>query len=453
MTSFDHIYLLDLHGSSIKKEKCPDGSKDENVFDIQQGVAIGLFIKQKGLKKKTVHSDLWGLREEKYEWLLKHDFKSTKWNPLNPKSELYLFVPRDEAAFSQYEKYSKITEIFPCNNVGIVTARDEFVIDFDKNSLKRRIVALRDKKLPDEFISETYGLKDKAGWKLKQVREKLRQDDEWENSFSQILYRPFDIRWIFYNDLLIERSRKEVMRHMLRENLGLISARSNKSNEMNHFFVSNNIMETKCGESTTQSCIFPLYFYPDTEKKDLLSSLQAKKEPNIKPELFSTLTGAYGKKPSPEDIFYYIYAVFYSNTYRTKYAEFLKTDFPRVPFTGDYNLFLKMSEKGKALTDLHLMKSPALDKPTARLQGKGDFSVEKLKYDAEERRVHINPDQFFEGIEKEVWEYMVGGYQVLMKWLKDRKGRKLSLEEIQHYCRVATALSKTIEIQKEIGRI
>lgn len=213
-------------------------------------------------------------------------------------------------------------------------------------------------------------------------------------------------------------------------------------------------METKCGESTTQSCLFPLYLYPDGDKKDLFSATATKqKTSNISPDLLSKLSKAYGKKPTPKEIFYYIYAVLYSNAYRTKYAEFLKTDFPRVAFTKNHKTFLEMGKYGKELVDLHLLKSPDLDLPIVKFQGKGDNRAEKPRYNEKEQRVYINATQYFEGIEQEVWEYQIGGYQVLDKWLKDRKKRVLSLEDLQHYCRVATALKKTIEIQKTIDEI
>ena len=175
------------------------------------------------------------------------------------------------------------------------------------------------------------------------------------------------------------------------------------------------------------------------------------KKPNISPALIEQLTKNFKKASSPEQIFYYIYAVLYSNTYRTKYAEFLKTDFPRIPFTRDYKLFIRMGEHGKGLADLHLLKSPELDSPIAKLQGKGDYKVEKVKYEKE--CVYINDDQCFEGVKPEVWQYQVGGYQVCDKWLKDRKGRLLSLDEIKNYCKIVTALQKTIEIQKAIDHI
>ncbi len=462
MATFDEIHILDLHGNSLKKEKCPDGSKDENVFDIQQGVAIGLFIKSprtalSGRERgKVYHADLYGLREGKYAWLLKNDINTTEWKRVNPKSGFYLFVPRDERLFVVYERWPKITDIFPVNSVGIVTARDNLTIRWTKEEVWQTV--LNFSRLEPELARRAYDLgKDARDWKVEFAQKDLRESGVDKGRITPILYRPFDVRYTYYTGRsrgFLCMPRPEVMRHMMQDNLGLISARSNKSAKMNHFFCTNKIMETKCGESTTQSCIFPLYLYPSTEKKDLLSLVTGdEKTVNISPKIMEALTTAYGKQPSPEEIFHYIYAVLYSDTYRTKYAEFLKTDFPRAPFTGDYKLFRKMSVYGNWLVDLHLLKSHELDTPTARFQGRGDNRVEKPEYEAREKRVYINAEQYFEDVGKDAWEYMIGGYRVLEKWLKDRKGREMTTDDIRHYCRVATAVEKTIGIQKEIDGI
>ena len=209
----------------------------------------------------------------------------------------------------------------------------------------------------------------------------------------------------------------------------------------------------KCGESTIQSYVFPLYAYLSQEKNDLFHTGGEVKEPNIKPDIFKTFAKAYKKGVSPEQIFYYVYGTLYSKTYRTKYAEFLKIDFPRVPFTKDYKLFKQMSDYGNRLVDLHLLKSPDLNSPISRFQGKGENRVEKPRYDDKAENIYINKTQYFEGITQHVWTYQIGGYQVCVKWLKDRKGRTLSLDEIQIYCKIVTAIWKTIEIQKSIDKI
>ena len=467
MNSFNEIYLLDLHGNSLKKEKCPDGSKDENVFDIQQGVAIGLFIKKKGVKKecKVYHSEIWGLRETKYDLLLKNDMKTTKWKRISPKSEFYLFIPRDEKLLELYESYPKITDIFVVNSVGIVTARDNFVIDIDKETIKRRIRMFADEKMPDELIRQTFNLRDKSNWKLSVAREKLRKDANWQDSITQILYRPFDTQWIFYHNAVIERARKQVMQHMMKENLGLITRRQMLSGQpCNYVFVSNHVISDGVIRSDNKGSesLFPLYLYNEknnskewTPVSQMLlfepKNAYSTKKPNLSESFVAKLTKSFKKTPSPEQIFYYIYAVLYSNTYRTKYADFLKVDFPRIPFTKDYKLFIKMAEYGKRLVALHLLKSSELDIPIARFQGKGDNTVDKLRYEG--HRLFINKDQYFEGIESEIFEYQIGGYQVCEKWLKDRKERKLSLDDIKHYCNIVTTLKNTLAIQKSIDDI
>ncbi len=454
MNSFDHIYLLDLHGNSLKKEKCPDGSKDENVFDIQQGVAIGLFIKKKGLKKKVVHAERWGRRDQKYEWLLENDVNTTEWKPIKPKSEFYLFVPRDEATLDRYDLYPKVTEIFPLNGVGMTTARDEFVIDLDKSPLLNRIRLFKNSKYSDDELHAFSQINKKKGWSIRKAWNMLQDisDSELKEFILPVLYRPFDVRWIFYHDSVVWRTVKKVMQHMTGENLGLIIPRRVElSGGWQHALATNLLVEHVTISLKTTDYLLPLYLYHDTGKKDLFTAIESPyKTSNINPDLLSALSITYGKKPTPEEVFYYIYAVLYANTYRTRYAEFLKTDFPRVPFTKSLKLFLEMGKYGKALVELHLLKSAELDPPMARFQGKGDHRVEKPRYDEGEHRVHINTSQYFEGIEKEVWEYQIGGYQVLEKWMKDRKKRVLSLEEIQHYCRVATALKRTIAVQERI---
>jgi len=494
MQSFDEIYLLDLHGNSLKKEKCLDGSKDENVFDIQQGVTIGLFVKKQEKKDEQLHpmfqpspqigifdekpieekprkhkcnvyhSELWGIRADKYDWLQNNDIKTTMWKKIRPKSEFYLFIPRDEKLLKQYQAYSKITDIFPVNSVGIVTSRDNFVIDFGRNALKRRIMQFRDRRMPDELIGQTYDLKDKPNWNLKDARECIMKDDDWEQAITKILYRPFDEQWIFYHDAVIERSRKKVMQHMLKDNLGLITNRQVNS-EFRHALCSNMIINdcTVSLETKERSYLFPLYLYlqKDKPKKKFLGSImmlfeeQAEyrgKKPNLSQALVERLIEEFKKTPSAEEIFYYIYGVLYSNIYRTKYSEFLKIDFPRIPFTTNYKVFHKMAGLGEKLVGLHLMQSPDLDRPVAKLSD-GDNRIKKVKYDSKTKKLYINDAQHFESIPQDVWNYEIGGYQVCEKWLKDRKERILSLDEIKTYCRIVTSIQKTIQVQKKIDEL
>ncbi|HUT24828.1 MAG TPA: type ISP restriction/modification enzyme, partial [Sumerlaeia bacterium] len=463
MQTFDDIYVLDLHGNSLKKETCPDGSKDENVFDIRQGVAIAFFIKRGGQQKKDAvahHAEIWGLREQKYDWLSNRDIEATEWREIAPKSEFYLFVPRTDKGLDVYERWPHVPEIFVVNSTGIKTHRDHFVFDFDRKTLKRRIRQFRDRSLPDDFVRSALKLKDTRDWKMSERRKKIEEDVDWEDKILECLYRPFDIRWLFYHYHAIELGRQEVMRHMLAgENVALITARTNKSQIMDHFLCSTHIVETKCGESTVQSYTFPLYLYPSADRGDLFAHHQSsERQPNLNPKLVSTLAEAYRREPSPEDIFYYVYAVLYAPAYREKYAEFLRMDFPRVPFTADAGLFKKLAGLGARLTALHLLKSPELDPPSCRFDGEGDSRIAKgkkagLRYEPDEQRVYINPTQCFAPVPEAVWTYRVGGYQVCEKWLKDRRERRLEVDDIRAYCRIVTALKLTLDIQREINAL
>ena len=464
MQTFDEIHVLDLHGNSLKRETCPDGSKDENVFDIRQGVAISFFIKDgtnEGKPASVHHSELWGLRGDKYEWLLSHEAETTNWLEIHPKREFYLFVPRDEAALDRYNQFIPVTEIFPLHSVGIVTSRDRFVIDFDREALERRIRMFRDPSMPDQLVRQAFKLKDKRNWKMSRKRQTMQHEAEWEEKIVRCLYRPFDIRWLFYHPDVIERPREDVMQHMMGENVALVSPRRVElAGGWHHAFAAELPIEHVAVSLKTIDYVFPLYVYTDIspggKTKDLHE--EGPRTPNLAPDLLSSLNAAYGQEPSPDDVFHYIYAVLYAHTYREKYGQFLKTDFPRIPFAADFELFQSLAALGKRLVDLHLLKSPELDPPAARFQGEGDERVARTKsqgfrYESTEERVYINNTQFFEPIPPQLWQYRIGGYQVLEKWLKDRRERRLTLAEIKTYCRVVTAIQRTISLQEEIDAL
>jgi predicted helicase len=455
LQSFEQIYLLNLHGNSLKKERCPDGSEDKNVFDIRQGVAVGLFVKKPGIERKVCYAERWGLRDDKYRWLDSNDVGTTEWTEIHSESPFYLFVPRDEVLLGRYEAYPRLTEIFPLNGVGMTTARDSFVIDFDKPTLLNRIRLFKNSKYQDEELHQFSEIRKKKGWSIRKAWNMLQgiSDAELESYIFPVLYRPFDIRWIFYHDSVVWRTVKRVMRHMLAKNLGLITPRQFK--EEPGAFVTKEIIGHKTVSAFDINYLFPLYLYSETDDKSQYSrpgTLDERKS-NLEPSLVQALDRCFGRDVVPEEIFSYIYALLYAPTYRTRYAEFLRADFPRVPFTRKAELFTRVAHLGGRLVDLHLLKSPELDSPIARLQPTGANKVEKPRYSDNERRVYINETQHFEGVEPEVWAYQIGGYQVLEKWLKDRKSRTLSLEDITHYCHVVTALAKTIEIQREIDTL
>jgi len=451
MKTFDEIYILDLHGNSLKRETTPDGGKDENVFDIRQGVAIALFIKNKEKKESlTYQADLYGLRQEKYDWLDNNEFNENNYHEIKPASPWCFFIPRNTSHIQRYLKWKRIDEIFPINVTGIVTARDNFVIAFDKSEIKNRMLQFKNLTLPDEIVKDTYKLKDTRSWKLSLARNKLSEDKNWDTYYQKILYRPFDIRYIYYTEIMVDWGRPKYMRHMLEENIALITPRQYK--EEPGAFITQNIIGHKTVSAYDINYIFPLFIYPDEKNKNLFNHTQNEKEPNISPFVFEKLSKSFNRKPTPEEILYYIYGVFYSNIYRETYAEFLKIDFPRVPFTSDYDLFIEMGNFGKELTALHLLKSSELDSPIAKYQGSGDNDrIEKVTYKEDEQRIYINEEKYFEGVSPEVWNYHIGGYQVLHKYLKDRKDRMM--DDAPRYCRIVTALHKTIEIQKHIDNI
>jgi len=458
MKTFDEIYILDLHGNSLKKETTPSGGKDENVFDIRQGVAIALFIKNKKAKApKVFHLDKYGLREEKYDWLDQNEFIEKNYLEIKPASPWYFFIPRNTSHIQQYLEWKKINEIFNQSTVGFVSGRDSMTIAFDEHDIWTRINNFI--RLDVETARQSYDLgKDSRDWKVNYALEDLKNSGPSRELIKKVLYRPFDMRFTYYTGNsrgFYSSPQRSTMRHMLEENIGLTVGRQVKaSRDWRHCLISDSIIESSFISNKTSEItyILPLYLYPDKSKKDLFSQHQTEKVPNIPPALFDKLEAVYEQKPTPEEILYYIYGVFYSNIYRETYAEFLKIDFPRVPFTANYELFKKLGELGKELADLHLLKSPALDPPIAKYQGDGtNDRIDKISYKEDEQCIYINADKYFEGIAPQVWNYHIGGYQVLQKYLKDRKAR--NMDDAPRYCRIVTALSKTIEIQKKIDEI
>lgn len=449
MKSFDELYVLDLHGNSSKGETAPDGSKDENVFDIRQGVAIALFIKKKTSQPGIYHSDLWGLRERKYQWLTDNSFKTTPWEKLTPKTPFYLFIPRNTKSEKVYNKFTALPTIFPIHSIGIQTHRDDLVIDTDKEALKDRIRTLRNSSISDSIIRKNMKIEDTGSWNLEQARKKLQADDEWEARILPVAFRPFDNRWLFYQKDLVDRPRTEVMQHMARQNLGLNAMRQFAYNveTYNYALITDSITDSRIFISNKGAAyFFPLYLYH-------IAAKTVSKIPNLNSQLMETLETMYRFEVTPEQLLYYVYAVLYSDTYRKKYYDFLEIDFPRIPFTNDVVLFKKLAQKGETLVDLHLFRSAEPLISSVKFHGEGERVVQSPIYDEEQQRLYVNKLQYFSGMKKAVWEYQIGGYQVLYKWVKDRKGATLSLDEIKHYCTICRVLEKTRNVQNEIDEL
>lgn len=488
METFDDIYVLDLHGNSKKKERAPDGTKDENVFDIQQGVAIGIFIKREGAKQESAtvrHADLWGVREVrkanahgemeliggKYHWLEQHDLSTTEWTTLAPQSPFYLFKRQDTNLLAEYGQGWKVTEMMPVNVLGFQTHRDHFAIDFDKSELHKRIVALRDIEATDNELRERFSL---GSWDVKKARTKIRRDDNWEASFITCLYRPFDKRASYFNGAVMDRPRNELLDHVLgMKNICLGLGRQGvavNDPQWSLITISQEPVDANIFRRGGVN-IFPLYLYakvkanlfdsldntpPRNRRTNLAPEFIAEMEKRLQMQFIADGKGDRTKTFGPEDVFDYMYAVFHSPAYRTRYAEFLKTDFPRLPLTANAVLFRALCDAGAQLIALHLMKQRGAYEASYPVEG--DDIIERVTYtaptnDAPEGRVWINKTQFFEGVAPEVWNFHVGGYRVCEKWLKDRKGRTLSFQDLAHYSRIVAALADTIRLMASIDEL
>jgi predicted helicase len=315
-------------------------------------------------------------------------------------------------------------------------------------------------KVDDDIIREGFKLKDTSTFKLKKFRQELSKVKDWEDYILPILYRPFDKRYIYYSKWVVERPIYDTMKHMIKvkDNLALnINRQVKTSPKWCHALISNTLTEAcYISNRTSEICyIHPLYVLPNNGNGgngDLFNAPKHDPEPNIAENIYKTLKENYGNRIKPEQILRYIYAILYSNTYREKYAEFLKIDFPRIPFTADSSLFQQLSKLGETLSELHLLKHPSLNNSISKYKGKGDDdSIVKPTYVEEEKRIYINDEKYFDNITPDIWNYHIGGYQVMEKYLKDRKGR--DMDDASHYCKIATCIAKTIEVQEKIDNI
>jgi len=486
MKTFDEIYLLDLHGNKNKKEKAPDGSKDVNVFDIRQGVAIGIFVKcSKQTKQSNVHhSALYGLRNSKYKFLESHSVENTDWVELAVESPFYLFIPQNTELLEEYNLGYKLNNVFLETTPGLFTSRDSLTIHYEPASVWSTLKEFV--KLGAEEAREKYKLgKDVRDWKVTYAQKDVIDSGPSKDSITEILYRPFDIRYTYYTGKtkgIMCMPRNKVMRHYVtKENIGIVFIRQvGLDQPYTHFGITKNIIDNRAFYSNKGYVITsPLYLYPSLQDENLFNSFPWEPGPDnrvpnlsedivkclsekLKLEFVSDGIGDLKNTFGPEDIFHYIYAVFHSPEYRKRYAEFLKIDFPRVPLPKGKPLFAKLCKVGQQLTSLHLLEAEILDDQNKwpDFSIKGSDSIEKgyPKYVVHADRpqtgkVHINQDQYFEGVRPEVWQFHIGGYQVCEKWLKDRRGRKLSYEDVCHYQKITVTLDETIKLMAQVDKL
>lgn len=479
LKTYDKIYTIDLHGNSKKKETAPDGSPDQNVFDIQQGVSINVFVKT-GKKKanelgKVFHYDLYGKRDFKYDFLNENSIQSIEFNELPNVAPMYFMVQKDFKTKAVYDNGFSVPEIFNLNSVGIVTARDNFTIHSTKAELKSTIETFLS--LDDETARIRFNLgKDVRDWQVNFAKNDLLSNYPNKGVLTNISYRPFDIRWTYYtgNSKGFHcYPRTEVMQHFTKSNIGIVYKLGNAEENSVSAMVSKNIIDFRSWSRPGMQggdYIAPLYLYPQSNGQQTIEQ-DTERTPNLKAEIVNqiaknlglTFVHEKGKNTelvevAPIDILDYIYAVLHSPTYREKYKEFLKIDFPRVPYPKDNDIFWQLVKLGGEIRQIHLLESPKVEQYITQYPMDGDNVVGKPRFDSAQHddkkgKVYINETQYFDNVPQVAWEFYIGGYQPAQKWLKDRKDRKLEFDDILHYQKIIVALSETERLMKEIDKI
>ena len=450
MNTFDALYFLDLHGNTKKGEKAPDGGDDQNVFDIQQGVSVNLLVKSPTAKQKGVfHADMWGSRDDKNAACARESVDTIQWDELNPVSPYYYFIPRNEELEKIYNTFYPISDIFSESRSGILTARDKFTIDFDKDTLRKRVEAFIG--MTPEEARRNLGLgADNAGWKVVNARQDLLDSEVGDDNYCGIAYRPFDTRHTCYTGNSSGfhcRPRDEVMRHMFAgDNLGLTTVRQVKSGKTwQHCFATANILESTFISNKTAEVgyLFPLYLYGVEMGK-------TGKRENFTDAFRRWIDNRYGEAHTPEDILGCIYAALHSPDYRKRYADFLRTDFPRIPFPENNDEFKRLAAIGGELMNAHLLRANYTVE-YGELDGDGtSHKMENVRYDEKSERLYFNKAEYFAPIPSEIFNFQIGCYNPLDKFLKSRKGRELSPGDIDTMEKAANAIAFTIKKMAEI---
>lgn len=484
LESFDKLYIIDLHGNSKKQEVCIDGSIDENVFDIMQGVSINIFVRTNKKKNneigKVFHYDLQGKRESKYAFLRDKSISNIGWNNLELKNPNYIFKPQDSLLLEFYNKGISVEKLFVINATGLKTERDNFTIQFNSKEIDAIIFDLNNLQVED--IRKKYNLsKDGRDWQLSFAKKDIINN---KHLITKIQYRPFDYRFTAYTGVtkgFMAYPREKIMTHLVKDNLAFVTTRLNRGLSQGYNFISRNILDLHLLDSAADSLqSMPLYLYSETNGQQTIGQSTGR-QPNLNAEIVKQIAEKLGlsftneKESTPNtfapiDILDYIYAVLHSPNYREKYKEFLKIDFPRVPYPKDKETFWKLVELGGEIRQIHLLESPKVEKYITQYPIDGDNVVTKVRFEENYEiidgdttsqfnpvypmgRVYINDKQFFQQVPKSAWEFYIGGYQPAQKWLKDRKDRKLEFDDILHYQKIIVALHETDRLMKEIDKV
>ncbi|PJA13059.1 DNA methyltransferase, partial [Candidatus Dojkabacteria bacterium CG_4_10_14_0_2_um_filter_Dojkabacteria_WS6_41_15] len=461
LETFNKIYILDLHGNAKKKEVSPDGSKDENVFDIMQGVSINIFVKNRSSKHKlgeVYHSELWGKREKKYE-ALQSNVNKLKWKKLDYLEPEYFFVHKNLELAGENNANFSIQDLFRLYSSGLKTERDSICIQSSISDIKNVVNDFY--KLDEISLKNKYSTYDTRDWKLKNAVNDVRRNIH-SDLYKEVLYRPFDKRWTWYSGNskgFIGTPGKKINSHMIYDNYSIITKRGQDFNSP-PCHITNEIADIRvysCPGVQGSDYMFPLYLYSEnqldssTRKPNLDEKIIAEIAQKLKLQFIPDHEHADSGKEgtfNPLDVLDYVYAILHSPTYRERYKEFLKFDFPRIPFTSDQKLFWSLVEKGRVIRQNHLMEHPNSSSLITQYPVAGENEVINLKYS--ENKVWINDTQYFDNVPQIAWDLYIGGYQPTQKWLKDRKGKKLTFDEVLHYQRIIVALVNTDRIMKEI---
>ena len=457
MQTFDKIWVLDLHGNANKKEVTPDGTPDKNVFDIRQGVSMFIGVKtSKGARCEVFHRHVYGSRAEKQRELGRSQEPFGDTSNISPQSPYYMFYPVNSASLSNYDMGFPISRMMPNNQKGVITARDHLAIAPTRSELVMKLDRFLDSSTSDEKIRAEFWPSRKAAkylpgdtrsWSLEEERKLLRQDG-FEDSITTIDYRPFDKRFIAFTPRLVDWPRTSFMRNFAAsDNFGLMFNRGiEEARTFSDAFVFDEITQHHSLSLKEANNIAPLYLYPD--EQDLDQTRRINFDPKLWDQLKAKATHPTHGEPDEIQTFDYIYGVLHCPAYRDTYAEFLKIDFPRIPWPASPQEFWDIADKGQQLRKLHLMDPAAIGPAPYPFVGEGDNTVDKPEF--RDGKVWINKTQYFDTAPPVSWDFYIGGYQPAQKWLKDRKGRALSFDDVKHYQNILKILSETDRIMGEI---
>lgn len=478
--TFDRIFVLDLHGNTKKKEVAPDGTPDKNVFDIQQGVSIIIAVKRRGRLEgnsgtaDVFHAALWGTRNSKYDALWGNSRESLAPSKVDSQDACSPFVPGGGELEVQYQSGFSVSDLISASGSpapGFATQHDDFAISASQSEAEGKV---------ERFLAASseadarrlFRLCAQNQWLYSRAKKELASG-EWRKQLTELCYRPMDRRWTVFNRNVAVHRRERVSKHLFHRNNIALTMSGNAGSIGSPEFDAINVVDRVTELNFFRrggAYVFPLYLYPD-EAADQSDAFAPKHRTlNLDPALYAAICAAGGIDPAdqagPDDdfraptgdarpsevkVFDYIYGVLHAPDYRTTYAEFLKIDFPRIPYPASPEIFRAVSEKGEALRRLHLMEPAAIGDTPYPFTGDGDDVVAAGYPKFEAGRVQINADQGFDAVPPIAWTFHIGGYQPAQKWLKDRRGRTLSYDDIGHYQRIIKILAETDRIMAEIN--